>query len=149
MARRWRKKRAGSIELKFRWVIAVITFKSFRKPIVKVDSTTTSSGLQTLKDGLQRTQQGEASTAGSGTATAGTPAQGSKSGDASVSLSGLSAHLRSLAASGAADIDTAHVESIKQAIKDGSLKIDAGKIADGVLETARNLLQKKSQSTGN
>ena len=58
----------------------------------------------------------------------------------------MSIHTRSiarcLAASGsAADIDTAHVESIKQAIRDGSLKIDASKIADGVLETARGLLQ--------
>ena len=45
---------------------------------------------------------------------------------------GLSQHLHSLAASGSADIDTANVESIKQAIKDGTLQIDSGKIADGV-----------------
>jgi flagellar biosynthesis anti-sigma factor FlgM len=55
----------------------------------------------------------------------------------------------SVAASGSADIDTAHVESIKQAIKDGTLQIDSGKIADGVLSTARELLQNKSSSTGN
>ena len=72
-----------------------------------------------------------------------------RSGDASVSLSGLSQHLRSLAASGSADIDTAHVESIKQAIKDGTLQIDSSKIADGVLNTARELLQSKTSSTGN
>jgi negative regulator of flagellin synthesis FlgM len=56
--------------------------------------------------------------------------------------------LRSLAASGAADIDVAQVESIKQAIKDGTLSIDTGKIADGILETARNLLQKPQSSGG-
>jgi negative regulator of flagellin synthesis FlgM len=117
---------------------------------VKVDSTT-SSGLQTLKDGLQRTQQGDASTAGASTTGAGaaSTARSTSGGDANVSLSGLSGHLHGLASSGAADIDTAHVDSIKQAIRDGSLSIDSGKIADGVLETARNLLQNKSPSTGN
>lgn len=118
---------------------------------MKVDSTT-SPGLQTLKDGVQRTQQGDASTPGASPAGAGAEAPTARStsgGDASVSLSGLSGHLHGLASSGAADIDTAHVESIKQAIRNGSLSIDSGKIADGVLETARNLLQNKSQSTGN
>lgn len=117
---------------------------------MKVDSTT-NSNLPTLKDALSRSQQSDATTANSNAQTAGTssPTTTSGSGDASVSLSGLSQHLRSLAASGSADIDTAHVESIKQAIKDGSLKIDSGKIADGVLNTARELLQSKSSSTGN
>ncbi|WP_027799279.1 flagellar biosynthesis anti-sigma factor FlgM [Paraburkholderia dilworthii] len=117
---------------------------------MKVDSQTKSS-LPTLKDALSRSQQSDAATANTGAQTASTASQAapSSSGDASVSLSGLSQHLRSLAASGSADIDTAHVESIKQAIKDGSLKIDAGKIADGVLSTARELLQSKTSSTGN
>jgi negative regulator of flagellin synthesis FlgM len=117
---------------------------------VKVDSTTNSS-LPTLKDALSRSQNSDATTANSNAQSAGTASQTttSGSGDASVSLSGLSQHLRSLAASGSADIDTAHVESIKQAIRDGSLKIDSGKIADGVLNTARELLQSKNASTGN
>jgi negative regulator of flagellin synthesis FlgM len=127
-------------------VIAVITLNSFRKPIVKVDSTT-HSGLQSLKDGLQRTQQGEA--AATGGAGASTSTAAGSSGDANVNLSGLSSQLHSLASAGASDIDTAHVESIKQAIKDGTLTIDSGKIADGVLATARELLQKNSQSAGN
>lgn len=113
---------------------------------MKVDSTT-HSGLQTLKDGLQRTQQGETATTGS-TGTSTSTATGA-SGDANVNLSGLSSHLQSLASGGSSDIDTAHVESIKQAIKNGTLTIDSGKIADGVLATARDLLQKKSQSSGN
>jgi negative regulator of flagellin synthesis FlgM len=118
---------------------------------VKVDSTT-NSNLPTLKDALSRSQQSDATTANSNAQSASTPSQttsSSGSGDASVSLSGLSQHLRSLAASGSADIDTAHVESIKAAIKDGSLTIDSSKIADGVLNTARELLQSKTSSTGN
>ncbi|MCC8393213.1 flagellar biosynthesis anti-sigma factor FlgM [Paraburkholderia sp. MMS20-SJTR3] len=118
---------------------------------MKVDSNS-SSNLPTLKDAVSRTQQGgdatPASSATQGASTAAT-ATGNAAGDASVSLSGLSQHLRSLAATGAADIDTAHVESIKQAIKDGTLQIDSGKIADGVLQTARDLLQNKSSSNGN
>nr|WP_218901154.1 flagellar biosynthesis anti-sigma factor FlgM [Paraburkholderia bryophila] len=108
--------------------------------------------MPSLKDALSRSQQSDATTANSNAQTASTasqPATGGTSGDASVSLSGLSQHLRSLAASGSADIDTAHVESIKQAIKNGSLTIDSSKIADGVLNTARDLLQSKTSSTGN
>ncbi|CAE6770828.1 flagellar biosynthesis anti-sigma factor FlgM [Paraburkholderia haematera] len=119
---------------------------------MKVDSTT-NSNLPTLKDALSRSQQSDAATANPNAQSAGTSSptttSGSGSGDASVSLSGLSQHLRSLAASGSADIDTTHVESIKAAIKDGSLTIDSSKIADGVLNTARELLQSKTSSTGN
>ncbi|MEC5407493.1 flagellar biosynthesis anti-sigma factor FlgM [Paraburkholderia sp. MPAMCS5] len=117
---------------------------------MKVDSQT-NSNLPTLKDSLSRAQQSDAASATTGAQTASTASQptSSGSGDASVSLSGLSQHLRSLAASGSADIDTAHVESIKQAIKNGTLQIDSGKIADGVLSTARDLLQSKTSSTGN
>ncbi|CAD6536502.1 hypothetical protein LMG28727_03354 [Paraburkholderia kirstenboschensis] len=39
------------------------------------------------------------------------------------------------------DIDTAKVESIKAALRDGTYKIDSGKIADGALNAARELLQ--------
>ncbi|ANB74329.1 flagellar biosynthesis anti-sigma factor FlgM [Paraburkholderia phytofirmans] len=117
---------------------------------MKVDSTT-KSNLSSLKDALSRSQQSDAASANSNAQSAGTASQPttSGSGDASVSLSGLSQHLRSLAASGSADIDTASVESIKAAIKDGSLTIDSSKIADGVLNTARELLQSKTSSTGN
>jgi len=73
----------------------------------------------------------------------------SSGGDANVSLSGLSSDLRNQTASGSADIDTAHVESIKAAIKNGTLTIDPGKIADGVLETTRSLLQTRAPATGN
>jgi len=126
------------IALKFRPATADITVKSFRKPIVKVDSST-NPNLTPLNNGVQRSQQGEPAAAGANTAR--TPVSSGGGAAADVSLSALAGHLQSLAVSGSHDIDTGHVESIKQAIRDGSLKIDASKIADGVLETARSLLQ--------
>jgi negative regulator of flagellin synthesis FlgM len=96
-----------------------------------------------------RTQDSAASVSAGGTATpaatAAAPASTSAaSGDANVNLSSLSSSLRSLAASGSADIDMAHVQSIKDAIKNGTLQIDSGKIADGVLQTARDLMKPSS-----
>jgi len=111
---------------------------------VKVDSTTTSS-LTAPKGGVQGTRAGGQAAAGAAT-TGGASSAAGAGGDASVSLSGLSAQLRSLAASGEADIDVAHVESIKQAIADGTLTMDTNKIADGILATARDLL--KNPATG-
>lgn len=40
----------------------------------------------------------------------------------------------------ASDIDSVKVEKIKQAIKDGTLKMDAGKIADGILRDAHECM---------
>lgn len=116
---------------------------------MKVDSTN-RNGARSLQAGVMRTQQGDsasAATSASGAASTSTstaPAASSGGSDANVSLSGLSSTLRSLAASGSADIDVAHVESIKDAIRNGTLQIDTGKIADGVLETARSLLRAPS-----
>lgn len=101
---------------------------------MKVDSTPTSNArtLSNASAGAARTQAGAA----------GAPT----GGDANVSLSGLSSTLRSLAASGSADIDTAQVDAIRDAIKSGTLSIDTGKIADGILQTARDLLKQPSQA---
>ena len=112
---------------------------------MKVDSST-NPNLTPLNNGVQRSQQGETAAAGANAAR--TPVSSGGGAAADVSLSALAGHLQSLAASGSAgDIDTAQVESIKQAIRNGSLQIDASKIADGVLETARSLLQ-GSQPSG-
>ncbi|RQR49219.1 flagellar biosynthesis anti-sigma factor FlgM [Burkholderia sp. Bp9002] len=70
-------------------------------------------------------------------------AAGARGGDATVNLSGLSGQLRTLSAFGSTDIDTGLVQSIKDALNDGTLTIDASKIADGVLNTARELLQQQ------
>jgi negative regulator of flagellin synthesis FlgM len=123
---------------------------------VKIDSPS-NANVKAPKDGPPASHQGDAANAlapepaaaGAG-AGAAAQAAGNASGDANVNLSALSSQLRTVsgavASSGAADIDTAHVESIRQAIKDGTLSIDPGKIADGVLETARGLLQQKPSS---
>lgn len=117
---------------------------------MKIDSTT-STKPDSLKGSATRAQQDSLAPAATAAQGAGSTAQAATSsgGDANVSLSGLSSDLRNLAASGSADIDTAHVESIKAAIKNGTLSIDPGKIADGVLETTRSLLQTRAPATGN
>jgi negative regulator of flagellin synthesis FlgM len=144
-----RLQRDTPIALKFGFLIAVIGIKSFRKPIVKIDSTT-STQPDSLTTGVTRTQQDGPTSTASTAQGAATTAQAATSsgGDANVSLSGLSSDLRNLAASGSADIDTAHVEAIKAAISNGTLTIDPGKIADGVLETTRSLLQTRAPATG-
>lgn len=40
----------------------------------------------------------------------------------------------------ASDIDSVKVEKIKQAIKDGTLKMDTGKIAEGILRDAHECM---------
>jgi negative regulator of flagellin synthesis FlgM len=115
---------------------------------VKVESSTTSS-LSSAKGGVQGTRQGDAAASGAAAGGAAyTQGPSGSAGDASVNLSGLSSQMRSLAASGAADIDVAQVASIKEALQNGTLTIDAGKIASGILETARSLLQKPQSSGG-
>jgi negative regulator of flagellin synthesis FlgM len=114
---------------------------------VKVDSTSSQSSRSLTSAsagaGAARSQQGAAATAG---APAG--AAGASSGDATVNLSGLSGQLRTSAASGNADIDVGLVQSIKDALNNGTLSIDANKIADGVLNTARELLQQQRPKGG-
>ncbi|ACT13631.1 anti-sigma-28 factor FlgM [Pectobacterium aroidearum] len=44
---------------------------------------------------------------------------------------------------GTQDIDMNRVETLKQAIRDGSLKIDAGKIADALLKETQDFLAGK------
>ncbi|KMZ11611.1 Negative regulator of flagellin synthesis [Candidatus Burkholderia humilis] len=46
-----------------------------------------------------------------------------------------------LRAANASDIDTAKVESIKAALRDGTYKIDSGNIADGMIGSVKKLLQ--------
>jgi negative regulator of flagellin synthesis FlgM len=111
---------------------------------VKVDPTNRNSA-RALQADVTRTQQGDsAGAASAGGTSASAPASSDAGSDANVSLSSLSSTLRSLAASGSADIDTTQVEAIKDAIRNGTLQIDTSKIADGVLETARSLLSAPS-----
>lgn len=85
----------------------------------------------------------------SGPGAASTSAGSGLEGDG-VSLSPLASQMQSLqtqlAQSGAADIDTARVAELKQAISEGKLAINPDKIASGLINTVRDLLsaQKKS-----
>lgn len=108
--------------------------------IVKIDSNSNTS-LAALQEGTQRASQSDAKGAVSTTQQSGT----ASTPQSTVSLSPLSADLR---ASNASDVDTAKVASIKAALRDGSYSVDSGKIADGMLGTARDLLQTKTPPTG-
>ncbi|VWD51151.1 flagellar biosynthesis protein FlgM [Burkholderia lata] len=104
---------------------------------MKIDSTPNPSPLAPTGNGATRAQSGTASSSSAQAADG-----GSTGGDTTVNLSGLSGQLRSVSASGG-DIDTGLVQSIKDALNNGTLTIDANKIADGVLNTARELLQQQ------
>jgi negative regulator of flagellin synthesis FlgM len=64
---------------------------------------------------------------------------------AGLSVSPLAAQVRDISARltqpSDDDIDTAKVEEIRQAIAEGRIRIDTGKIADGLLATLRELGQ--------
>jgi negative regulator of flagellin synthesis FlgM len=101
---------------------------------VKIDSSSNPNVLQ-YQDNQTRTQQnGAGNTAASGTSS--TPASGT-----TVNLSGLSSAVRSASASNSGDIDTAKVESVKAALRNGTYSIDSGKIADGMLSSARDVMK--------
>ena len=119
---------------------------------MKVDSST-RNGPRALQDGVARSQgdssgavsaanTGNAATSGAAGSALSAIGSGSLQGDASVSLSSLSSTLRSLAASGAADIDVAHVQSIKDAISNGEpgqqvrVRTGNGQIVTGVVKDA-------------
>lgn len=69
-------------------------------------------------------------------------AQGAAANSGNVTLSAMSAQLQSLEASVAVDnvYDAEKVEAIKLAISNGQFQIDAGKIADGLINTVRDML---------
>lgn len=87
---------------------------------------------------------------------AGTPAAGAKSADkaaaptpAPTDTVRLSAQGQALAASGAAGaaavFDTKKVERIKSAIAEGQFQVNPEKVADGLLETVRDLLHARQR----
>lgn len=63
---------------------------------------------------------------------------------AEVRISAASAQLSGSASS--APIDSARIAEIKTAIAEGRFKINADAIADGLLDTARNLLQSQRKA---
>lgn len=131
----------AAVRLKFLRPSADKGITSSGKTIVKIDSSNTSQIAALQEAAQQRAAQADAqpaSTTGSTTSSTG----GSNS---TVSLSALSTDLRT---SGSSDIDTAKVASIKAALNDGSYKVDSGKIADGMLSSARELIQTNTPPAG-
>jgi negative regulator of flagellin synthesis FlgM len=104
---------------------------------MKIESTS-STPLASLQQGAPRASQNDAKEA------IGTVQQTGSAKNSTVSLSPLASDLHA----NGSDIDTAKVDSIKAAIRDGSLSIDTSKIADGILSTARDLLQTRTPPTG-
>jgi len=70
------------------------------------------------------------------------PAGPAASGD-KVELSSLSAALQQAEAAMAETpiVDQGRVDEIKQAMSDGNFKVDAEKVADGLIESAREVLE--------
>lgn len=65
-----------------------------------------------------------------------------------VELSSLSSQLQKIEISqaGSAPVDVARVAEIRQAIAQGNFKIDSGKIADGLIESVRQMLTAQKQA---
>jgi negative regulator of flagellin synthesis FlgM len=106
---------------------------------VKIDSANTQ--IPALNQGTQRAPQNDAQQSDTTVPTAGS----STSTSPAVSLSAVSSGLRT---SSTADVDTAQVASIKAALANGSYTADSGKIADGMLGSARDLMQKTPPTGG-
>jgi negative regulator of flagellin synthesis FlgM len=114
------------------------------KTIVKIDSSNTSQIAALQEAAQQRAAQADSQTPGTASGTQATTNISSGS-NSTVSLSALSTDLRT---SSSADIDTAKVAAIKASIADGSYKADSGKIADGILSSASELLKTQSPPAG-
>ncbi|QWA09088.1 anti-sigma-28 factor FlgM [Sodalis ligni] len=67
----------------------------------------------------------------------GTGKSGATGEETQVNLSDAQARLRQ---DGSQDIDSAKVESIKESIRNGNLKVDTGKIADALIAQTRSML---------
>ena len=134
----------AAVRLKFLRPSADNGITSSGKTIVKIDSSSTSqtSQIAALQEAAQqRTAQADAqatSTTGGTTTSSGS--------NSTVSLSALSTDLRTSGSS--SDIDTAKVASIKASLNDGSYKVDSGKVADGMLSSARELMQTNTPPAG-
>lgn len=113
---------------------------------MKIDPnvTSTPSSASSLTGGAQRTAQGDASTqtaAPPATPTASSSASvtsANAAGSETVNISTISSQLRAAGLSG--DIDTKKVAEIRNQISNGQLVINSSNIADGILQTARDLV---------
>lgn len=60
-----------------------------------------------------------------------------------VSLSSLATRLNRIESEAAAPFDAARVESLKQAIRDGQFKVNAGVVADRLIDELKLMLNRK------
>ncbi len=77
------------------------------------------------------------------------PSTGKENGDTSVHISQNAAKMQSAdnTTSSGAVVDTARVNEIKQAISEGTFKVNPEVVADKLLETVRELIQSKKGET--
>lgn len=99
-----------------------------RSPTVKINSTSIKGSIPRPGSVTRSSQGGK-----SGSVQATSPAS-------SVELSSTARHLATLA-NNENNINPVRVNEIRAALADGTLKIDAERIADGLIESARELLQ--------
>lgn len=116
--------------LKFVWNLPLVlsgTLHGFKEFIVKIDNTlkTTGAGNTSSRPRVERTAK-----------------EGASAGE--VNLSSASTQLAN--ANGGAPINSARIAEIKQAISEGRFKINADAIADGLIDTARSLLQSQRRA---
>jgi negative regulator of flagellin synthesis FlgM len=93
-----------------------------KSPGLGVVTTQTRSGRNTEKTGVGNT------------------ASASSASTDTVSLSSQSQALASVSSTGAV-FDTSKVQEIKDAIASGRFQVDAGKVADGLIDTVKDLIR--------
>lgn len=91
---------------------------------------------------------GPAASSGSRSAPTAAASTSSTPSGAKVDISGLSSRLRELEATIAnvPVVDSARVDEIKQAISDGRFKVNADRVADSLIESVRQMLDKQQQA---
>ncbi|MBT1539410.1 flagellar biosynthesis anti-sigma factor FlgM [Ralstonia solanacearum] len=105
---------------------------------MKVNQVNNSPAITPTKDAAS----GSTRTTGTSSAGATRAARSSSQNDGTPSLS-VQQVSRQV---GSGDFDAARVEQIRAAIQNGSLKMDASKIADGVLSDAQSLLSAQTKA---
>jgi negative regulator of flagellin synthesis FlgM len=101
---------------------------------MKIESSN-SQALSILKTNAPRSTSSVDATGAAGSV------QQTSAASSTVSLSSMSA----LSAVNGSDIDVAKVAAIKASLRDGTYKIDSSKIADGMINSARDMLQTTSR----
>ena len=71
-----------------------------------------------------------------------TAAKGPQTAGVAVTVSSLARSMETDGASDLAEVDMAKVNAVKQAIADGTYKVNAGVIADKLLSNAQDMLQR-------